>query len=500
MSSLESSSSGIPADSLNALSAQQIVSKIKAREFSCQDVLAYYEAQYLQDNSRINAIVATNFNEARNRSVAADEALVNGEDWGPLHGLPMTIKDCFDVVGMPTTAGNPLYKDHYPSKNAEAVQKLIDAGAIVFGKTNVPLNAGDIQSFNDIYGTTNNPWDISKTSGGSSGGAAAALADGLSPIELGSDIGGSIRTPSHWCGVFGHKSSHGIVSLKGHIPDAPGTLAMPDLAVAGPMAKTAEDLSMLFDILTTPNEPESEGWSLTLPPSSKKSLSDYKILAWFDDPSAPLEQELRQKYEMLIKMLKDKGAQVDEGAPANLALIDFFVPYLKLLVGEVASTMPIQERIKVTLLAPLLTLAGRFIGFPATFLHALKSVHQSHRSWKKTNEQRLQLAARLQSTFDEYDIILMPVVPTTAIPHNQKIDLPLRKIMINGETRSYTELFPWISFATILGLPATSAPVAVTEEGMPMNVQIVSRKFKDKETIRFAELLQAIVGKIKLKK
>ncbi|MBN56164.1 MAG: amidase [Oceanospirillaceae bacterium] len=496
MSTLAPPTTTIPADSLNTLSAEQIVSKIKARDFSCQDLLAYYQSQYQLHNGRINAIVATDFDAAKKRAIAADEALANGEDWGPLHGLPMTIKDCFEVVGMPTTAGNPIYKNHFPNSNAESVQRLVNAGAIVFGKTNVPINAADIQSFNSIYGTTNNPWDISKTPGGSSGGAAAALAAGLSPIELGSDIGGSIRTPSHWCGIFGHKPSYGIVPLKGHVPDEPGTLAMPDLATAGPMAKTPEDLDMLLDILTAPDKASTEGWALKLPSSSKKSLGDYKVLAWFDDPAAPIEHELRQRYQALVETLKEQGAQVDEGAPDNLALIDFYVPYLKLLVGEVASAMPLQERLKAALLSPLLLLIGRFIGFPPTFLNALRSVGQSHRSWKKANEQRLKLAARLQSTFDQYDIILMPVVPTTAIPHNQKGDVPLRTINVNGEKRNYTELFPWISFATILGLPATSAPIATTKEGMPMNVQVVSRQFKDKETIQFAKLLHAIVGRI----
>lgn len=496
MSTLKSSSNVIPADSLNALSAKEIVTKIKAREFSCRALLAYYEAQYQLYNDRINAIVATDFDTARKRAIAADEALANGEDWGPLHGLPMTIKDCFEVVGMPTTAGNPIYKDHYPSNNAEAVQRLVDAGAIVFGKTNVPLNAADIQSYNTIYGTTNNPWDISKTPGGSSGGAAAALVAGLSPVELGSDIGGSIRTPSHWCGVFGHKPSHGIVPLKGHIPDAPGTLATPDLEVAGPMAKTPEDLGMLFNILTSPTEPVCEGWSLTLPPASKKSLSDYKILAWFDDPAAPIDKEMRQHYQDLVDDLKSRGAKVDEGAPEKLELADFYAPYLKLLVGEVATAMTMQERLKAGFLAPLLKVAGRFINFPESFLNAMTSIGQSHRDWKETNELRFKLAARLQSTFDEYDIILMPVVPTTAIPHNQKGDVPLRSITVNGQKRNYTEQFPWICFATMLGLPATSAPLAITEEGMPMNVQIVSRKFNDHECIQFATLMHAFVGRI----
>jgi len=496
MSTLATPSNVIPPGSLNSLSAEQIVSKLKSFEFSSLDLLNYYQAQYQQHNPRINAIVATQFDDAQKRAKAADAALANGEDWGPLHGLPMTIKDCYEVVGMPTTAGNPIFKDHFPKTNAVAVQKLMDAGAIVFGKTNVPYNANDLQSYNVIYGTTNNPWDIRRTPGGSSGGATAALVSGLTPIELGSDLGGSIRTPSHYCGVFGHKPSHGIVPLLGHIPDAPGTLSHPDLGVAGPLAKTPGDLDLMLDILTAPDASMKGGWKIDLPASQKKSLKEYKVLAWFDDPIAPIDNELKVQYQALVETLKRQGVQVDEGAPARFSLNDFYIPYLKLLGGVIATSLSKKELFSFTLLAFLLAFIGRFIGFPLSFLNTLRGFSQSHQAWKKTNEKRLQLRKRLQSTFDKYDVILMPVVPTTAILHNQKYDLPLRKMTVNNQQRSYTEHFPWISFATVLELPATSAPIAITDQGLPMNIQIVSNKFKDKETIQFARLLHALVGKI----
>src|SRR5690606_37586313 len=216
-------------------------------------------------NPALNAIVATDIEAARERARAADAALAAGESWGPLHGVPITIKDTFEVAGMPTTAGAKELRDHRPSSNAVAVQRLLDAGAIVFGKTNVPLYAGDLQTYNEVYGSTSNPWDLHRTPGGSSGGAAAALAAGLTALELGSDIGGSIRTPSHFCGVCGLKPSYGIIPSRGHIPGPPGTLSEADISVTGPMARSVDDLELALDILAGPDTPAAKGWRLELP-------------------------------------------------------------------------------------------------------------------------------------------------------------------------------------------------------------------------------------------
>src|SRR5690625_494841 len=235
--------------SLAFKSASELASMIGDREISAQALLEYFLERVDRLNPALNAVVTTYRDAARQRAKEADAAIAKGESWGPLHGVPMTIKETFEIAGMATTAGATGLRDHVSSETATAVQRLLDAGAIVYGKTNVPLYAGDLQSYNEIYGTTNNPWNLERTPGGSSGGAAAALAAGLTPLELGSDIGGSIRTPAHFCGVFGLKTSYGIIPSRGHIPGPPGSLSRPDLGVMGPMARNTDDLELAFDIL-----------------------------------------------------------------------------------------------------------------------------------------------------------------------------------------------------------------------------------------------------------
>ena len=217
-------------------------------------------------NPTINAIIFTQIEKARERAKAADTALARGEVWGELHGLPMTIKECFDWVGTPSTWGNPIYKDNYPKTDAVTVQRLEGAGAIIFGKTNVPLMLADWQSFNVIYGTTNNPWDLTRAPGGSSGGAAAALAAGLTGLEIGSDIGSSIRNPAHYCGIFGHKPTYGIVPCQGHA--IPGDFTPTDINVCGPLARSTEDLAIALDVLTA-DKSDNTGWQLNLPAPRK---------------------------------------------------------------------------------------------------------------------------------------------------------------------------------------------------------------------------------------
>jgi len=201
--------------------ASTLLAAMDKGEVSSAELTDHFQRRFETQNPKINAIVATNFEGAADRAKQADEARAKGDSWGPLHGLPMTIKDALEVTGMPAVGGAPMWKDHRPTRNADAVQRIVDAGAVIFGKTNVPFMSGDLQTYNDVYGTTNNPWNTDYVPGGSSGGAAAALAAGLTPLELGSDIGGSIRTPAHFCGVYGHKPTYGIVSKRGHLPGPP---------------------------------------------------------------------------------------------------------------------------------------------------------------------------------------------------------------------------------------------------------------------------------------
>src|SRR6266566_3032067 len=223
-------------------SAKELAADIRRKKIGCLELLDLYLSRVDKYNPALNAIIATDVEGARKRARAADRALARKQVWGPLHGVPMTIKESYDVVGMPTTWGVPELKDNLPLRNALAVDRLLDAGVVLFGKTNVPIYLADYQSYNAIYGTTNNPWDLSRAPGGSSGGSAAALAAGLTGFEAGSDIGSSIRNPAHYCGVFGHKPTYGIVPPRGQA--LPGRVAQGDISVIGPMARSAEDLAI----------------------------------------------------------------------------------------------------------------------------------------------------------------------------------------------------------------------------------------------------------------
>src|SRR6202795_956107 len=212
-------------------SAKELAADIRKKKIGCLELLDLYLTRVEKHNPSLNAIIATDVESARKRARAADRALARKQVWAPLHGVPMTIKESYDVVGMPTTWGVPELKDNFPPRNALAVDRLLGAGVVLFGKTNVPIYLADYQSYNAIYGTTNNPWDLSRAPGGSSGGSAAALAAGLSGIEAGSDIGSSIRNPAHYCGVYGHKPTFGIVPQHGQTL---GQAAQTDINVLGP--------------------------------------------------------------------------------------------------------------------------------------------------------------------------------------------------------------------------------------------------------------------------
>jgi amidase len=234
-------------ENLAFASALSLASKIRHKDISARELLEFYLQRVEHYNPRLNAIIFRQDEQARQRADAADAACARGEVWGPLHGVPMTIKEHFDWVGSPSTRGNPVYQHNYPQRNAVVVERLQTAGAIVFGKTNVPLMLADWQSFNDVYGTTNNPWDLTRVPGGSSGGAAAALTAGLTGLDLGGDIGGSLRNPAHYCGVFGHKPTYGIVPSQG--VGLPGVYAPADMAVSGPLARSADDLAVALEVL-----------------------------------------------------------------------------------------------------------------------------------------------------------------------------------------------------------------------------------------------------------
>lgn len=479
---------------LHYSSAKYLLSQLNKGAISSRQLLEQLIERIEHFNPHVNAVIAKDYAAARKRADAADKARANGESWGPLHGLPMTIKDTYEVIGMPVTAGSEALKNYLPKQNAVTVQRILDAGAIIIGKTNVPLFAGDLQSYNKIHGTTNNPWDLSRTPGGSSGGSAAALAAGFTPLELGSDIGGSIRTPAHYCGVYGLKTTHGAVTLRGHIPGPPGALSEPDLAVPGPLARTAEDLNLLLDVIVGPAPEYADGISIKLPAAKQKKLSEFKVLAWFDDELSILDNGMRAEYQKLVNLLKAQGASVTTGAPPNQSLSDFYALYMNLL-GSVmgASNKKPQQQI-LGLVSPLLKRIEDRFNLAPHLNQFLEGISQGHVDWLKKNEKRLRVKQQFLELFNDYDVILTPITPTAAIPHQHKPAMPLRSITVNGKKRSYTEHLIWISPATLMGLPAVSAPVAMTNDHLPINVQIIAKPYHDKTAIRFASLLEKKMG------
>src|SRR5512139_379828 len=316
---------------LHFRSASSLAAALRRREVSSRELLEHFLARVEKHNPALNAVVTLDAERARARAAEADAALARGESWGPLHGVPMTVKDTVETAGVRTTAGAPLLAQHVPAADATAVARLRAGGAVIFGKTNIPLFASDVQSYNAVFGTTNNPWDASRTPGGSSGGAAAALAAGLTGLELGSDIGGSIRTPCNWTGVFGHKPTHDLVPLRGHIPGPPGTLAEPDLAVAGPMARSADDLDLALDLLAGPRDDEAVGWRLALPRPRHARLRDYRVAAWLDDRDLPVDAEVARVLGDALARLRAAGAAIDERARPFDSLVEIFDLYQQLL-------------------------------------------------------------------------------------------------------------------------------------------------------------------------
>jgi amidase len=459
---------------------------LRRREVGCLELLDHYLARVTRLGPALNAVVTLDAERARDRARDADRALARGEVWGPLHGVPFTIKDSFETAGLRTTCGWEVTAEHVPAEDAVSVARLRAAGAIVFGKTNVPTLASDVQTYNPIFGTTNNPWDTARVPGGSSGGAAAAVAAGLTGGEIGSDIGGSIRTPSGWCGVYGHKPTWGIVSGRGHIPGPPGTLAECDLGVYGPIGRAADDLDVSLDVLVGPSPEDARAWRIELPPARRTSLREYRMAAWLDDPSCPVDGAVRGALETAIDALRRAGVTVEDRRPA----IDFpelVQTYFQLLYPIILQGMPDDG------FANLIRMAE---SMPADSPYALsaRSATIRHRDWLHLHERRKRVQAAFADFFRDVDVLLLPIVPVPAIPHDHSEPFPARTIQVDGAPAPYTHLFHWIAPATFAHLPATAAPIGRTREGLPVGLQIVGPYLEDRTTIDVARRAAEVVG------
>jgi amidase len=467
--------------------AVELTAKLRAREIGCLELLDHHLARVERFNSKLNAIVVLDPERARARARVADDALAKGETWGPLHGLPMTIKEAIDVADLPTTWGMPEHRDNRPARNALVVDRLLEAGAIIFGKTNVPFRLTDWQTFNDLYGTTNNPWDLSRAPGGSSGGAAAALATGMAALEIGSDIGGSIRNPAHFCGVCGHKPSYGLVPQEGHwLPD---NIAPPDINVLGPMARSVADLEETLSVVAGPSSADAVAWRLELPPPRRQALKDFRIAVMLEDPNCAVDRSITDRIQSIGAQLSGLGATVSDKARPDVDTVRGFQLFLQLLRAITTSVLPEeayeQAKRDAAALAP---------DDDSYFARITRAAVQPYRGWFAANEERWQMRARFAEFFESWDVLLCPVAARPAFPHDQKRARPDRTIEVNGRLESYNDQLFWAGLFGILGLPATVVPMGPSPSGLPVGLQIVGPYLQDRTTLEFARLLEREIG------
>jgi len=469
--------------------ATALLQRLDRDAISSLELLDDFLARQADFGAEINALVTLDVDRARERAKAADAARARGNSWGPLHGLPMTVKDCFETRGLRTTAGAEAHAAHVPTGNADAVDRLESAGAVIFAKSNTPTYAMDWQTYNPLHGTTNNPWDRTRTPGGSSGGSAAAVAAGLSALELGSDIGGSIRIPSHCCGVFGHKPSWGIVPQRGHIPGLPGSRVETDLNVIGPLARGPEDLSLALRVLAGPDPRSARAWRLDLPAPRRASLPEYRVAAWLDDPLCRVDPEVRACHERVVERLRKAGAQIDDRARPSCTLGDMLRVYLRLLAPTMAQVMDDDQfrNLEQSLRSAPSGDAGGLGSF-------LRDIGIRHRDWLVTHQERLQMRAAWDAFFEDYDVLLCPVSPLPAIEHQTDAPISERTLSIGGEQRSYLEQFTWMGPFGAMGLPASVAPAGRTTGGLPVGIQIVGPHLEDLTPIAFAAALARECG------
>jgi len=468
---------------LHFRSARQLAGDIRRGKIGCLEALDAFLARMERHNPKLNAIVVTDVDGARRRARQADAALRKGKVWGPLHGVPMTIKESYDVAGLPTTWGLPALKDNIAPRNALAVDRLLAAGVVLFGKTNVPAWLADYQSYNDVYGTTNNPWDLTRSPGGSSGGSAAALAAGLTGFEAGSDIGSSIRNPAHYCGVFGHKPTYGIVPPRGQA--LPGRVAQGDISVIGPMARSADDLALGLAAMAGPDEIDEAGLRLALPAPRKKALRDFKVAVMLTDPAAEVDREVQARLQALADFLGKKKAKVSHTARPAIDTAQAHRTYIFLLRAATAGRQTPEEFRKNAEIA-----RGLAPDDERYYAWTMRANTASHRDWLAANETRHQMRWRWAEFFREWDLLLCPVASSAAFPHDHEGERHERTIVVNGRRVPCVDQLFWAGYSGMAYLPSTVAPCGFTPGGLPVGVQIVGPQYGDRTCIEFARLLE----------
>lgn len=440
--------------------AAQLVHMLARREISALELCDAMVAHIESTDGPINAVVVRDFERAREQARTADAALARGER-RMLLGVPMTVKESYDVAGLPTTWGFVDFKNHRADVDALAVARLKAAGAVILGKTNVPPGLADWQTANPLYGRTNNPLDHERSPGGSSGGSAAALAAFMVPLEMGSDIGGSIRVPAHFCGVFGHKPSIGVLPRRGHRPpntDGAGST----LAAIGPLARHAEDLILAFDATVGADTDDEVGLTIAPPAARITSLQGARLLMLNTHPACPTDADTRTALDALASDLTRAGARVARQSALLPDLADAHRVYVALLMTETSRRMPQAE--------------------PSISAH----------EWLALLDERARLCARWAALFRDFDAVLTPVFGTPAFKQFDEGPWQERKLVIDGQPTPYGDQLGWPGVATLPGLPATVAPIASSSDGLPIGVQIIGPWLEDRTSLVLAGLIEQL--------
>ena len=468
---------------LHELSATELAAAIECRDVSSREALTLLVERVDKLDGPLNIVVTRDLEGAFAAADAADAATARGKPSGPLHGVPITVKDSFSTVGMRTTSGAPELADHVPVEDAAPVAAMRRAGAVIWGKTNLPIYAGDMQSYNEVFGTTSNPWDVERTPGGSSGGSAAALAARFTPLEIGSDIGGSIRLPAHMSGVYGHKPSYGIVPAHGQIPGPPGTLTQADIAVAGPMARTVADLELALGLMSGPDRWNSPAWRLELPSPRGRELSGMRVASWFADDACPLDPEVGTVLHGFVDRLEDAGCRVQREVTPGFDLTKAAERFQALVTAAMAGGYSAAQMDEFALAEGNDPVAV-----------TKRQTGMRHRQWLSHNEGRLQLRRRFETFFETYDVLLLPVMPCVAFRHDHSQPIAGRTVPTETGPRPYFELNRWMAPAGACYLPATVMPVGLAKSGLPVGVQIVGPYLHDRTTLAFAAAAEAVLG------
>ncbi len=467
--------------------AIELAAAIRAGRLGSRELLDCYLDRIERLDGPVNSVVTLDVERARAQADGADAERARGESRGPLHGLPVTIKDALETAGLRSTGGATELAAHLPARDATAVARLRAAGAIVFGKTNLPAWSGDMQTYNELFGTTSNPWAPQCSPGGSSGGAAAAVACGFTSFELGTDIGGSIRIPAHLCGTFGLRPSHGLLPQDGYLAGPRRGRAPLDVNVVGPIARAAADLDLLLDVLAGPATGDAAAWTLRLPPAPGTP----RIGLWLDDPFCPVDTGYVELLRTLADRLSDAGLPVADARPP-ISFAESFDTYWTLLRAANGLNDP---------------------GGPLT-----------HAAWLSAHEDRLrqqadwhewfagragpgrpdQGAARGRAAVDPdrgapghaagFDALLCPVLAVTGYPHDHTGSYATREVLVDGRPRTHVDVARWTGLVGALGLPVAVAPAGRTAAGRPVGVQVVAARWHDRTATRVAALIAEVSG------